>query len=170
MAKRSDREKVDLPDFQIVVYKQDRKILFHRGTLRQRCDQNCLKITPFIRKLCGNHLAQVTQSKNIAQRGLCIWIRITVHYGKMRHLYKRFVTVEERENREKYIFFKNQPARHFEFWNLKPNSMYYLQIQALSSFGKKRSLKSPKESLLLNTSISSNATFGNLRSNSMDTM
>ncbi|KAJ6640313.1 Protein cereblon [Pseudolycoriella hygida] len=60
--------------------------------------------------------------------------------------------------------FVHEPTRQFEFWNLNPNSVYYLQIQALSSFGKKRSLKSPKEWLLLNTSISTNVSVGNLQS------
>ncbi|XP_037028240.1 anosmin-1 isoform X2 [Bradysia coprophila] len=49
--------------------------------------------------------------------------------------------------------------------SLWQNEAFVQEIQALSSFGKKRSLKSAKESLLLNTSISSNATVGNFRNN-----
>lgn len=43
-----------------------------------------------------------------------------------------------------------QTRRYFEFWDLLPNSYYYLQVHAVSIFGRKR-LKSGKIWLSLNT-------------------
>ncbi|XP_053670150.1 anosmin-1 [Anopheles nili] len=48
------------------------------------------------------------------------------------------------------------PARHYDIQGLLPNRYYYLQIQAISVYGKRR-LKSPANQLLVNTSFSSTA-------------
>lgn len=47
--------------------------------------------------------------------------------------------------------FVSEPFFHLK--NLLPNSLYYIQVQSISSFGRKR-LKSPKLNELLNTTIS----------------
>jgi hypothetical protein len=46
-----------------------------------------------------------------------------------------------------------EPKRHYEIRDLLPNSMYYLQIQAISLFGYKR-LKSEPATQLINTTLS----------------
>lgn len=51
--------------------------------------------------------------------------------------------------------FVSEPFFHLK--NLLPNSLYYIQVQSISSFGRKR-LKSPKLNELLNTTISDNKT------------
>lgn len=70
----------------------------------------------------------------------------SIHFGGR---YKLFFG---RNIKKKLKFlFVSQPTRYFEFFNLKSNAMYFVQLQALSTFGKTK-LKSTKVSLMLNTS------------------
>lgn len=46
-----------------------------------------------------------------------------------------------------------EPQRHYEIRHLIPDSSYYIQVMAISIFGRKR-LKSKKESRFLNTTLS----------------
>lgn len=51
-----------------------------------------------------------------------------------------------------HSWFRVQSVRFYEFWDLKPNSFYYLQLRASSNYGRK-TLRSPIETLNLNTTI-----------------
>lgn len=58
------------------------------------------------------------------------------------------------------------PARHYEIKGLQPNSIYYLQIHAISVYGKRR-LKSAANSELMDTTIEAG---GTVKQPSMDNM
>lgn len=55
-----------------------------------------------------------------------------------------------------YIFF--QDVTRFDLKNLQPNSLYFLQVQALAQFGKER-LKGEKAALVLNTTNHTNGKY-----------
>lgn len=46
----------------------------------------------------------------------------------------------------------NEPQKFYEIKNLLPNNSYYIQLQAISMYGKKR-LISEKKSKMINTTI-----------------
>ncbi|XP_055376228.1 anosmin-1 isoform X2 [Condylostylus longicornis] len=59
--------------------------------------------------------------------------------------------------------FVKEPIHSYEFWNLHPNSMYYIQVQAIAVHGKRRP-KSPKSSIFYNTTIETSNSLDHINS------
>lgn len=58
------------------------------------------------------------------------------------------------QNISRVLIFVFQTQNYFEFHDLMPDSIYYIQVNALSSFGRKR-LRSERVPILVNTTIAS---------------